>query len=84
MFMLYFNGSLTSTKNIFVKNDVIIVIFVAVVALGTGVQLLLLPRLSKRIANAKENAKMRAKRAKKNKFDVSNGLVPKTTTWRTS
>lgn len=83
-FMLYFNTSLASTTNISVKSKLIIAIFVAVVALGTCVQLFLLPRLSKRIADAKETAKMRAKRAKKNKPDGSNEPVTKTTTWRTA
>jgi hypothetical protein len=83
-FMLYFHSSIAPKTNLYVNNEIILAIFVGLAVLGTCLQMFVLPRLSKRIADSKEFAKMRAKRSKKNKPGETGPPVPKTTTWRTA
>jgi hypothetical protein len=67
------------------KRELYLGLFIAVTVVGAIAQLLLLPRISNRLAIAKETAKVKAKRAKKGKPDDSKDRpAPKSTAWRTS
>ncbi|MBN2020957.1 MAG: hypothetical protein JW749_12125 [Sedimentisphaerales bacterium] len=80
--MLYVASGLKVAESIFSKREIYLGCVAAVVVVGTVVQILLLPRLSKRIADAKETARIRRIRFKKNKSDDQ--PAPKNTTWRTA
>jgi hypothetical protein len=80
--MLLVRSGFAGVGHISTKRELYLEIFAAVAIVGTLVQLLLLPRISNRLAIAKEAAKVKAKRAKKN--DNAAQPAPKSTTWRTA
>jgi len=83
--ILMVQGGIAAAGHISAKRELYLEVFAAVVILATLVQLLLLPRISSRLAVAKEAAKVKAKRARKTKTeDFVDGPAPKSTTWRTA
>jgi hypothetical protein len=83
--LLLVRGGFAAVGHISSKRELYLELFIAVTVVGALVQLLLLPRISSRLAIAKEAAKTKAKRAKKGKSDdVENQPAPKSTAWRTS
>jgi len=80
--LLMTRSSLSAVSHISAKRELCLEIFAAVIAVGTLIQLLVLPRISSRLAIAKETAKIRAKRAKNSKTEDM--PAPKSTTWRTA
>jgi hypothetical protein len=81
--MLYAASGLKVVEKICSKRELYLGIFVATAVVGTVIQLLLLPRLSRRIANARESAKLKAARTKKGKSGEQEA-APKSTAWRTA
>ena len=83
--MLLVRSSLTSVGRVTGKQELYLGLFIAAVALGTAVQLLLLPRLSTRIAAATSAVKARTRRVKKNKTgDSGANSAHRNATWRTA
>jgi hypothetical protein len=83
--LLLVRNGFAATGHISSKRELYLELFIAVTVIGAIVQLLLLPRLSNRVAAAKEAAKAKAKRAKKGKHNDSEAQpAPKSTAWRTS
>jgi hypothetical protein len=83
--LLSARSSFAAVGHISGKCELYLELFIAVTVIGAIVQLLLLPRISSRLAIAKETAKAKAKRAKKSKPDGSEDHpAPKPTAWRTS
>jgi hypothetical protein len=80
--MLMLHSGFGAMAHISIKRELYLEIFAAVVIVGSLVQLFLLPKISSRLAIAKESAKLRAKRAKK--FSTDDTPAPKSTTWRTA
>jgi len=80
--MLYVASGLKFAESICGRREILLAVTAVSVAFGTSIQVLFLPRLSKRIADARETARFRAKRSKKGKSDEQ--PVPKNTTWRTA
>jgi hypothetical protein len=67
------------------KRQLYIAVFIAVTVIGALVQLLLMPRVSTRVAAARETAKLKAKRAKKRKHGGGDDESPSSkTAWRTA
>jgi hypothetical protein len=81
MMLMLFSG-FGAMGHISVKREIYLEIFAAVTVAGTLLQLFLLPKISSRLAIAKETAKLKAKRAKKTKTDDT--PASKSTAWRTA
>jgi hypothetical protein len=83
--MLLVRSNLSSVGHINDKYEIYLGLFIAVIALGSVMQLFVLPRLSTRIASAASAMKTRAKRTKKNKAsDSESSSTHKNATWRTA
>jgi len=83
--LLLVRSGFAAVGHISSKRELYLELFIAVTVVGALVQLLLLPKISSRLAIAKEAAKTKAKRAKKGKSDdVENQPAPRSTAWRTS
>jgi hypothetical protein len=80
--MLMIHSGFGAMAHISIKRELYLGIFAAITVAGTLLQLFLLPKISSRLAIAKESAKLKAKRAKKAKSDDI--PAPKSTTWRTA